>query len=145
VSEAACPTLAEPDRTAQPRLSLPNRQHLLSAMTIDELVEADHPVRAVWSYVLELDITPLYDRIRARGSLAGRPAIDPRLLVALWLHATLSGFTSARELNDLCIHHDAFRWLAGGVSVNYHTLADCRTDNPEFLEQLLKQSVEVLR
>jgi transposase len=114
-------------------------------MTIDELVEADHPVRAVWSYVLELDITPLYDRIRARGSLAGRPAIDPRLLVALWLHATLSGFTSARELNDLCIHHDAFRWLAGGVSVNYHTLADCRTDNPEFLEQLLKQSVEVLR
>ena len=87
----------------------------------------------------------MYDRIRARGSLAGRPAIDPRLLVALWLHATLSGFTSARELNDLCVHHDAFRWLAGGVSVNYHTLADCRTDNPEFLEQLLKHSVEVLR
>jgi len=145
VSEAACPTLTEPDRTVQPRLSVPNRQHLLSAMTIDELVEADHPARAVWSYVLELDITPLYDRIRARGSLAGRPAIDPRLLVALWLHATLSGFTSARELNDLCVHHDAFRWLAGGVSVNYHTLADCRTDNPEFLEQLLKHSVEVLR
>ena len=145
VSEAACPALAEPDRTAQPRLSVPNRLHLLSAMTIDELVEADHPARAVWSYVLELDITPLYDRIRARGTLAGRPAIDPRLLVALWLHAILSGFTSARELNDLCLHHDAFRWLAGGVSVNYHTLADCRTDNPEFLEQLLKHSVEVLR
>ena len=145
VPGAACPTFAEPDRTAQPRLSVPNRQHLLSAMTIDELVEADHPVRAVWSYVLELDIAPLYDRIRARGSLAGRPAIDPRLLVALWLHATLSGFTSARELNDLCIHHDAFRWLVGGVSVNYHTLADCRTDNPEYLEQLLKHSVEVLR
>ena len=47
VSEAACPTLTEPDRTAQPRLSVPNRQHLLSAMTIDELVEADHPVRAI--------------------------------------------------------------------------------------------------
>ena len=55
------------------------------------------------------------------------------------------GFSSARELADLCLRHDAFRWLAGGVSVNYHTLADFRTDHPEFMEQLLKQSVEVLR
>ena len=114
-------------------------------MTIDELLEADHPARAVWSYVQGLDLTPWYDRIRARGTVAGRPAIDPRLLVALWLYATLSGFTSARELEVLCIHYDPFRWLAGGVSVNYHTLADFRTDNPEFLEPLLKQSVEVLR
>jgi transposase len=144
-SEAAHPTLAEPERTAPPRLSVPDRQQLLSARTIDELLEANHPARAVWSYVLELDLTPLYDRIRARGSIAGRPAIEPRLLVALWLYATLSGFTSARELDELCRHHDAFRWLAGGVAVNYHTLSDFRTDTPEFLEQLLKHSVEVLR
>jgi transposase len=114
-------------------------------MTIDELLEADHPARDVWSYVQNLDLTPLYARIRARGSIAGRPAIDPRLLVALWLYATLSGFSSAREIADLVIRHDAFRWLAGGVSVNYHTLADFRTDNLEFLEQLLNQSVELLR
>jgi transposase len=145
VSEAARPSRAEPDATAQPRLSVPDRQQLISAMTIDEILEADHPARAVWLYVLELDLTPWYDRIRARGSVAGRPAIDPRLLVALWLYATLSGFTSARELADLCIHYDPFRWLVGGVSVNYHTLADFRTDHPEFLEPLLKQSVEVLR
>jgi transposase len=87
----------------------------------------------------------LYDRIRARGSVAGRPAIDPRLLVSVWLYATLSGFTSARELAVLCIHYDPFIWLAGGVSVNYHTLADFHTDNPVFVEQLLKDSVEVLR
>jgi transposase len=145
VSEAAPPNLAEPDRTALPRLSVPDRQQLLSATTIDELLEADHPARAVWSYVLDLDLPLLYDRIHARGSVAGRPAIDPRLLVALWLYATLSGFTSARELADLCIHHDAFHWLAGGVSVNHHTLSDFLTDNPEFLTQLLEHSVEVLR
>src|SRR5437588_3992495 len=136
---------ADPQRDARPRLHSPDRQRLLSAMTIDELLEADHPARAVWSYVEGLDLAPLYDRIRARGRVAGRPAIDPRLLVALWLYATLSGFSSARELADLCLRHDAFRWLAGGVSVNYHTLADFRTDHPEFLEELLTQSVEVLR
>ena len=145
VSEAVPPTLADPDRSVQPRLSVPDRQQLLSATIIDDLLESDHPARAVWSYVQELDLASLYDHIRARGSVAGRPAIDPRVLVALWLYATLSGFTSARELADLCLHHDAFRWLAGGVSVNYHTLSDFRTDNPEFLEQLLEHSVEVLR
>jgi transposase len=143
--EAAAPARPDPDRDAPPRLHSPDRQQLLSPRILDELLEADHPARAVWSYVEGLDLTPLYDRIRARGHTAGRPAIDPRLLVALWLYATLSGFTSARELADLCLHHDAFRWLAGGVSVNYHTLADFRTDHPAVVEQLLKQSVEVLR
>lgn len=143
--EAAAPAPPAPDRLARPRLHSPDRQRLLSPKTIDELLEADHPARAVWSYVEGLDLAPWYDRIRARGSLAGRPAIDPRLLLALWLYATLSGFSSARELADLCVRHDAFRWLAGGVSVNYHTLADFRTDSPESLEGLLKQSVEVLR
>jgi transposase len=145
VSHAASPARAEPDRGAPPRLSVPDRQRLLSARTIDELLEPDHPARAVWSYVEGLDLTPLYDRIRSRGHRAGRPAIDPRLLVALWLYATVSGFTSARELADLCRRHDAFRWLAGGVAVNYHTLADLRTDHPAVVEQLLAQSVEVLR
>src|SRR3954469_18641225 len=143
--EAAPPARPDLDRDAQPRLHSPDRQQLLSSRTIDELLEADHPARAVWSYVEGLDLTFLYDRIRARGSVAGRPPIDPRLLVALWLYATLSGFSSARELDDLCIRHDAFRWLAGGVSVNYHTLADFHTDHLEFLQELLKQSVERLR
>src|SRR5947199_7870415 len=120
------PNAADPQRDAPPRLHSPDRQQLLSSRTIDELLEADHPARAVWSYVEGLDLAPLYDRIRARGSVAGRPAIDPRLLVALWLYATLSGFSSARELGALCLHHDAFRWLAGGVSVHYHPLADFR-------------------
>jgi transposase len=144
-SEAAAAACTHPDGSAPPRLHSPNRQQLLSPKLIDDLLEPDHPARAVWSYVEKLDLSPLYDRIRARGSLAGRPAIDPRLLVAVWLYATLSGFRSAREVAELCVHFDPFIWLVGGVSVNYHTLADFRTDNPEFIAQLLTQSVERLR
>lgn len=144
-SAAAPAVRPEVDRDAAPRLHSPDRDQLLSPRTIDDLLEADHPARAVWAYVESLDLTAFFDRIRARGRVAGRPAIDPRLLVALWLYATLSGFTSAREIADLCIRHDAFRWLCGGVSVNYHSVSDFRTDNLEFLETLLKQSVERLR
>src|SRR5438874_2571789 len=98
--EAAAPARPDPDRDAQPRLHSPDRQQLLSPMIIDELLEADHPARAVWSYVEALDLTPLYDRIRARGRRAGRPATDPRLLLAVVLYATLAGFTSDREIAD---------------------------------------------
>src|SRR5579883_891487 len=77
VSRAVRLPRAEPDRGAPPRLSVPDRQQLLSAMTIDELLEPDLPARAVWAYVEGLDLTPLFDHIRARGRVAGRPAIDP--------------------------------------------------------------------
>src|SRR5437588_8844730 len=82
--EAAAPARLDPQRDAPPRLHSPDRQQILSPRIIDELLEADHPARAVWSYVEGLDLAPLSDRIRARGRVAGRPAIDPRLLVALW-------------------------------------------------------------
>jgi hypothetical protein len=71
--------------------------------------------------------------------------LDPRLGVALWLYATLEGVGSARALDWLCSHHNAFRWLCGGVSVNYHTLADFRVDPPQLLDRLLTHSVAVLR
>jgi len=74
----------------------------------------------------------------------GRDAIDPAILMALWLFATLEGVGSARELDRLCQEHDAYRWLCGGVSVNYHTLADFRVGNVEALDHLLTQSVAAL-
>jgi transposase len=67
---------------------------------------------------------------------AGRPPIDPAILIALWLYATLEGVGSARMLERLCQQHDAYRWLCGGVSVNYHTLADFRVAHGAFLDQL---------
>jgi hypothetical protein len=63
----------------------------------------------------------------------------------VWLYATLEGVGSARALAWLCQHHNAFRWLTGGVSVNHHTLADFRVGRLEFLDNLLTHSVAVLR
>src|SRR5262249_11940419 len=85
------------------------------------------------------------DQVRSRQGGPGHPALDPRLAVALWLYATLEGVGSARALAWLCSEHNAFRWIAGGVSVNHHTLADFRTGHPGFLDDLLTRSVAVLR
>jgi transposase len=114
-------------------------------MPLDNLLEDNHQARLVWGFVQGLDLGHLYDRIRAVQGHPGAPPADPRILVALWLYATLEGVGSARALTWLCSHHNAFRWLVGGVSVNYHSLSDFRTGHVDFLDQLLTQSVAVLR
>ena len=114
-------------------------------MLLDDLLDSDHQARVVWNFCLGLDLTPLFDAIGSRVGSPGRAALDPRLGVALWLYATLEGVGSARALDWLCVEHNAFRWLTGGVSVNYHTLADFRVDHLEFLDGVLTHSVAVLR
>jgi transposase len=114
-------------------------------MPLDNLLDDDHQARLVWDYAGGLDLSLLYGRIRSVEGGPGAPAIDPRVLVSLWLYATLEGVGSARALSYLCVEHNAFRWLAGGIAVNYHTLADFRTDQLDFLDGALTTSVAVLR
>src|SRR6266550_3605185 len=112
---------------AAPRLREPNRDQIeLQAVDIESLIGQDHPARMIWSYVEEVDLSELEDRIKARGERPGHPATSPRLLLALWLYANSEGVGSARALSRLCESHDAYRWLCGGVSVNHHTLSDFR-------------------
>ena len=112
--------------------------------SLDELLPEDHQARIVWDYVCGLDLSPLVERIQSVEGGEGRPAADPRILMALWLYATLRGVGSARELERLCRYHAAYRWIGGGVSMNYHTLADFRTAHTELLENLLTQSIAAL-
>jgi transposase len=114
-------------------------------MPREDLLETDHQARVVWDFVSQLDLSLLYARIRAVEGGPGRPAIDPRILTAVWLYATLEGVGSARALSWLCENHNAFRWLAGGVAINYHTLSDFRVDEVDFLDRVLTHSVAVLR
>jgi transposase len=112
--------------------------------SLDQRVEADHPVRAVWDFVEQLDLAPLLNDIKAVRGHAGRNANDPRILLALWLYASIEGVGSARELDRLCRDHRAFAWLCGGVSLNYHTLADFRVEHTAFLDTLFAQSIASL-
>jgi transposase len=99
----------------------------------------------VWEFVQGLDLREFHATIRAVEGHVGRPAIDPAILLALWLYATLDGVGSARALERLCELHDAYRWLCGGVGVNYHTLAAFRVTRAAALDALLTQSVAGLR
>jgi transposase len=111
---------------------------------LEGLLPADHRARIVWSFVESLDLSELYEGIRSREGEAGRPGADPAVLLSLWLYATVEGVGSARELERLAQSDAAYRWLAGGVPLNYHGLADFRVEQVEVLDRLLTQSVTAL-
>ena len=127
-----------------PRLRRADRQIIVPAMPLEDLLTPEHHARAIWQFVQGLDLTLLYDTIRAIEGKPGRPATDPQILVTLWVYATVEGIGSARALDYLCTHHHGFRWICGGVAVNYHTLADFRVGHLEFLNDLLTHSVAIL-
>jgi transposase len=126
--------------TPAPRLR-PIDRNLCSPSALDELLPADDLARLVWLYVQELDLTAFYAPIRAVAGVPGRNSTDPALFVALWLYATLDGVTTARRLAQLCQRCLPYQWLCGGVSLNYHSLADFRVDNTERLEALFTDTI----
>ncbi len=131
--------------TEPPRLRQPDRQQIrMDPVCLDECLPADHPARTVWRVVERLDLSAFYAPLKARGSDPGRSATDPRLLVALWLYAAVDGVGRGRDLKELCGRHDAYRWLCGGVSVNYHTLNDFRVEHEQALDALFTQVLTAL-
>ncbi len=137
--------LPEAPGRGMPRLRQPERHQLGWQVTaIDDLVARDDPVRAVWAFVQGLDLRALHDAVKAREGVPGQAPPAPELMMALWLWATVDGIGSARQLARMCEQHLAYRWLCGGVSMNYHTLSDFRVAHAELLDRLLVGGVAAL-
>lgn len=145
----AIPVTPATPAVGKPRLRYANRQQVaMRVCALDDLIPDDHPVRVVWDYVDGLDLSPLLAKIQATEAHAGAPATDPRILMTLWLYATLRGIGSARELDRRCdpqCGEVPFQWICGEVTVNYHMLADFRIGHGDLLDRLLTQSVAALR
>jgi transposase len=129
----------------KPRLRRPIRDQVqMCHAALEDMLDADHPVRAVWAAICAADLKSWLSEIRAVEGHVGRDATDPRLLVALWVFATLRGVGSARELARLCDESLPYKWLCGGVSVNYHMLSNFRMSGGEKWDELLTQIVGTL-
>jgi len=134
-----------PGQTGAARVLTAQRDQIaLRPVDLESTVGPEHAVRNVWAFVERLDLSALYAEIGSVEGGAGRAAIDPKILMALWLYATVDGVGSAREIERLTETHDAYRWICGGVNVSYHTLSDFRCALVDVLDELLTESVAVL-
>lgn len=146
-SETPVPVM--PIQEARPtgvaRVQRPNRNQLeLRPSDLESLLPEGHRARIVWGYVERQDMSGLYAGIKAIEGGVGRAAIAPEILFALWLYATLEGVGSARAIARLTQEHDAYRWICGGVQVNYHTVADFRSQQGDALDDLLTDNLASL-
>lgn len=128
-----------------PRLRVACRDQVVMRMlALDQMLPAEDEARTVAAFVEQVDLSELYRRIRAVEGRPGQAPIDPKILLSLWLFATIKGVGSARELNRLCERHLSYQWICGDVSVNDHTLADFRVAHGEFLDRLLTRQIAQL-
>ena len=150
LSQASLPNLPEPVPPPAGPPTLPSAARLRRPVRnqvewverdLDSFLGQDHPARAIWDLLEGMDLTAFSASIRAVVDRPGHPATDPQALLALWVYATVDGVGSARRLDRLCREHDAYRWLRGGVPVNYHTLSDFRVTHQAALDDLLTQIV----
>jgi transposase len=138
--------LPAPATDDPPRYETANRTQVeLTPTDLEGLLPPGHAARLVWRFVEGLDLRAFYAAIKAREGGPGRTPIDPKIVIALWLYATIDGVGSAREVDRLCYAHEAYRWLRGGVSVNHHTLSDFRVAHHAAIDDLLTQSIATLR
>jgi transposase len=132
-------------KDGRPRLMEPRRDQVeWRAYDVDGLIPKDHRARILWDAVTKLDLSEFLDLVGAREHSVGRPALDPRMLLTLWLFATSEGVGSARHLARLCTRDHAYMWICGGLTPNHHSLAEFRVEHGDKLDQLLTQILAAL-
>ena len=125
---------------AKPKMKpIEREQGLLMPVIVDELVPADHKVRAIWELTKQLDLSRFYSKIKSKEGKAGSPAWDPQLLLSVWLYAYSEQVNSAREVARLMEYEPGLMWLSGLGEVNYHKLSEFRAEHPEELKQLMAE------
>jgi transposase len=129
----------------QLRFDEPNRnQSSLEATCCDDLIAADHPARLLWNALGRFNLSDFCADGKATVGHVGRPAVHPRVLVALWTLAYSENLSSARALERRCETDAPFRWVLGGLSVNYHLLSDFRVKHATALDALMSQVIAAL-
>ena len=130
---------------AEARLKVVDRKQLLfRTVDVEQLIGEDHPARAIWEFVGQLDLSRYTEQVRSVAGAAGRPAFDPQLLVSLWVYSYSRGLSSARAIERLCEHDPAYQWLTGMENISAHTLSDFRVAHAENLQGLFVETLALL-
>ena len=112
--------------------------------SLDDLLPIDHKARAVWEFVEKMDLSACFEEILSYKNAAGRPTTSPKILLCLWIYSILDGNISARKIEELCLYHDAYKWIAGGTPINRTMISDFRSHNPDKFEDILTSCLAVM-
>jgi radical SAM protein with 4Fe4S-binding SPASM domain len=117
--------------------------------SLDDFVDKDNPVRIIDAFIDRLDLdllgfggkAPKPEDCKSQkvaDPLDGRPSFHPKTLLKLYFYGYYNGIRSSRRLERECGRNIEVRWLLGGLTPNYHTIADFRKNNPKALKNCFK-------
>lgn len=118
----------------------PEQPYLLPPSPTDWLPE-DHLAFFVHELVGLLDLSGIYADYAPE--VGGRPPLEPRMMVAVWIYAYAVGVRSSRKVQAALVEDVAFRFLSGNQQPAYWALNRFRTRHREALSDLFAQSVRL--
>jgi transposase len=102
--------------------------------SLRDWVPEDHLVWTILEAVEGMDLSGFYADYRADGH--GRPAYDPRMMVALLLYAYAKGNRSSRGIERACTEDVAFRVICANHVPDHSTIAEFRRRHETALAEL---------
>lgn len=114
-------------------------QNWLLPMSIKDMIPKDHICFLVEDFVESLDFSNfdmIYDG-------AGHPAYHPRIIMKVLTYGMLCKTRSSRKLAKAAIENFVFMYLAEKVNPNFRTINRFRKDNPQFVKNAFKKTVEL--
>ena len=109
-------------------------QGFLMPPSLRDWVPEDHLVWTVLGAVEEMDLAGFYADYRSDGH--GRPAYDPRMMVALLLYAYAKGNRSSRGIERECREDVAYRVICANRVPDHSTIAEFRRRHEAALAEL---------
>ncbi len=116
-------------------------QPFLLPPSLRDWLPSKHLVYMVVDLVGALELSPLLSCYS--GSKGGRPAYDPRMMVALLLYGYATSVRSSRKLEQATYDQVPFRVLTADQQPDHDTIAAFRARHLEFLKDLFLQSVKL--
>jgi len=114
-------------------------QNWLMPLSIKDMIPEDHICFLVEDFVESLDFSNfdmIYDG-------AGHPAYHPRIIMKILTYGVLCKVRSSRKLAKACIENFVFVYLAEKVQPDFRTINRFRKDNPEFVKNAFRKTVEL--
>jgi len=114
-------------------------QNWLLPLSIKDMISKGHICFLVEDFVESLDFSN-FDMIYGG---AGHPAYHPRIIMKTLVYGMLCKVRSSRKLAKATIENFVFMYLAEKVNPNWRTINRFRKDNPEFVKNAFKKTVEL--
>jgi transposase len=109
-----------------------SNQMMLLPPSLEELIDANHPVRIVQEVIEQIDIQPILRKYKGGGT----SSYHPKMLLKILVYGYLSNIYSSRKLESALKENVHFMWLSGMSRPDHNTINRFRSDR---LKNVLKE------